>query len=284
MDDDVRRRIADNMAHWDHVAPIHAASSMYDIDRFVDDPTTISTVVAFDRQWLAPIEGSAVHLQCHIGTDTISLARSGATPVVGVDISAASIDQARDLAARAGADVEFVVSDVHDAPAAVGGRRFDLVYTGVGALCWLPSIAAWADVVDQLLAPGGSVWVRDVHPVLMALDDERDDDLLSLVHPYFETAEATTWEIDETYTDVPDGHTVEVMPTHEWSHGIGEIVTALLDRGLVISHLREHTWTDWQPWDTFEAVADGFWALPEPQRSRAPMMFSIRADKPTDAR
>ena len=280
MDDDTQRRIADNRAHWDHVAPIHAASSMYDVERFVHDPTAISTVVAFDRQWLGPLSGSAVHLQCHIGTDTISLARSGAAPVVGVDISSASIDRARDLAARAGAEVKFVVSDVHDAPAAVGGQRFDLVYTGVGALCWLPSITTWADVVDQLLAPGGSVFVRDVHPVLMALDDERDDDLLSLVHPYFETAEATTWQIDETYTDVAEGHVVEAMPTHEWSHGIGEVVTALLERGLVISHLQEHTWTDWQPWDAFEVVADGFWALPQPQRSRAPMMFSLKADKP----
>jgi SAM-dependent methyltransferase len=283
MDDDVRRRIADNMAHWDHVAPIHAASRMYDVDRFVTDPEVVSTVVAHDLEWLGPLSGSAVHLQCHIGTDTISLARSGAAPVVGVDLSGESIAQARRLAAASGDDVEYVVSDVHDAPAALRGRRFDLVYTGVGALCWLPSITDWADVVDELLAPGGRVWVRDVHPVLMALDDERDDDLLVLRHPYFETEDATTWEIDETYTDVPDGHEVRAMATHEWSHGIGEVVTALLERGLVLRHLREHTRTDWQPWELFEPVADGFWALPPHLRDRAPTMFSMLAEKPREA-
>lgn len=281
-DDDVRRRIADNAAHWDHVAPIHAASRMYDVDRFVDDRDAISTVVAHDLQWLGDLSGSALHLQCHIGTDTISLSRSGASPVVGVDLSAGSIEQARALAARTGDDVEFVVSDVHDAPAALDGRRFDLVYTGVGALCWLPNISAWADVVDQVLAPGGRLWVRDLHPVLMALDDERDDEMLVLRHPYFETEEATTWEGDETYTDVPDGHEVQAMTTHEWSHGVGEVVTALLDRGLVLRHLHEHTWADWQPWGLFEPVADGFWALPEHLRQRAPTMFSVLAEKSTD--
>ncbi|MBY5164026.1 class I SAM-dependent methyltransferase [Nitriliruptoria bacterium AS10] len=264
---------------WDDRAPAHAASRDYRVEEYRTDPDALSTVVAFDRQWLGDIAGrSAVHLQCHIGTDTISLARLGATPVVGLDLSPASIEQARGLAADTGDEVEFVVGPVDDAVELLGGRTFDLVYTGVGALCWLPDIDRWGGVVADLLAPGGTVFVRDAHPVLLSLDDE--DDTFTLRYPYFETDEPITWTGDDTYVDVAD-HQVADLPSHEWNHGLGEIVTALLDRGLVVDHLVEHTWTDWPPWGLWEPVAPGFWALPEPLRAHLPTMFSVRARRPS---
>ncbi len=279
---DQGRFVDDNRAMWDDRAPAHAASPDYRFAEYRTDPTALSTVVAFDRQWLGDLAGrSAVHLQCHIGTDTISLARLGARPVVGLDLSPVSIEQARRLAADSGDDVEFVVGEVDDAPALLGGRTFDLVYTGVGALLWLPDIDRWAGVVADLLAPGGIVFVRDVHPVLLALDD--GDDEFVLRYPYFETVEPTTWSGDDTYVEVAEGQAVADLPSHEWNHGLGEIVTALLDRGLVLEHFAEHTWTDWAPWDLWEPVADGFWALPEPLRDRVPTMFSLRARRPDHA-
>jgi SAM-dependent methyltransferase len=273
--------IDDNRVNWDDRARVHAASTTYDLQRYVDDPSRLSTVVEFDRPHLGDVVGrSALHLQCHLGTDTITLARLGATPVVGLDQSGVSIEIARDLVARTDDEVEFVVADVHDAPTALQGRTFDLVYTGVGAINWLPDIDRWAGVVHDVLAPGGTFYIRECHPVLHSLNHDRDDEVLELELPYFETEAPVTWHEAATYTDVPDGLELAALPSHEWNHSLGEILTAVLDRGLVIEHFAEHTWTDWQPWGLFEPVAPGFWALPAHLRDRAPMMFSLRARRP----
>jgi SAM-dependent methyltransferase len=133
--------LAVNRANWDARAPIHAEN--YGIDRLLGDPSGLSQVVEFDRPRLGGLAGlEAVHLQCHIGTDTLSLHRLGAR-MTGVDLSPASLAQARKLAGLAGADIDFVESDVYSAPVALGGRQFDLVYTGIGAIGWLPDIRWW---------------------------------------------------------------------------------------------------------------------------------------------
>ena len=136
-----------NRASWDDRVPAHAAAPEYRVDRFIEDPAYISAVVRFDLPRLGQVAGlRGVHLQCHIGTDTISLARLGAS-MTGVDFSAPAIEQASALAARTGADARFVCADVYEAAEAVGRGAFDLVFTGVGALCWLPSVDRWARVV-----------------------------------------------------------------------------------------------------------------------------------------
>src|SRR6185437_7375220 len=103
-----------NRANWDERAPAHAASPGYDLQRFADDPRFLSHVVRFDLPRLGDITGlRGVHLQCHIGTDTISLARLGAR-MTGLDFSPASIAEARALAEQTGSDVDFVESNVYD--------------------------------------------------------------------------------------------------------------------------------------------------------------------------
>jgi hypothetical protein len=104
-----------NRAHWNERAPAHAASDDYGFNRFASDPSYLSGVVTFDLPRLGPVAGlRGVHLQCHIGTDTISLARLGAR-MSGLDFSAASLAEARRLAAIARAEVDF-----HEADAEVG--------------------------------------------------------------------------------------------------------------------------------------------------------------------
>ena len=115
-----------------------------------------------------------MHLQCHIGTDTISLARLGAS-MTGVDFSPASLIEARRLSDELGAEVEFVRPTSTTRVAALGGRTFDLVFTGIGALCWLPSVSRWAEVVAELLRPGGRLFIREGHPMLWSLDESHTD-------------------------------------------------------------------------------------------------------------
>src|SRR3954452_3382466 len=134
---------AANFRNWESRVPVHAASADYDLAGLAADPERLSPVVAYDRRWLGDLTGlDVVHLQCHIGTDTISLARLGGR-VTGVDFSPSALGVARELATAAGVAVRFVESELYAVPAVLGAE-FDLVYTGVGALNWLPDIAGWA--------------------------------------------------------------------------------------------------------------------------------------------
>ncbi len=146
-----------NRANWDERVPAHVASPDYAVERFYEDPSFLSQVVAFDRPSLGDIAGlTGVHLQCHIGTDTVSLSRLGAS-MTGFDFSAPAVAAATALAEGTGADATFVQGLVDEAPALLGKGRFDFLYTGIGALCWLPRIDDWARVVDALLRHGHDV-------------------------------------------------------------------------------------------------------------------------------
>ncbi|MEU4424653.1 class I SAM-dependent methyltransferase [Actinoplanes sp. NPDC024001] len=226
-----------NRANWDERAAAHAASPGYPVRELIADPAHLSSVVRFDLPRLGDIAGlRGVHLQCHIGTDTISLSRLGAT-MTGLDFSGASLEQARDIAARAGADIPFVQSDVYAARDVLDGE-FDLVYTGIGALGWLPDIKRWARTVASLLAPGGRLFIREGHPMLWTLDND-----LTLSEPYFEQPQPQIY--DEAGTYVPTEHEFQHNVTHEWNHGLGEIVTAVLEAGLVLTGLEEHQSVPW---------------------------------------
>ena len=232
-----------NRAMWDERAPAHAGSPGYAVQRFAEDPQHLSEVVRFDLPLLGDISGlRALHLQCHIGTDTVSLARLGAR-MTGLDFSPAAVEQATALASAAGADVDFVQADAYSAVDVLGAGGFDLVFTGIGALCWLPDIDRWAEVVSRLLRPGGRLFLREGHPMLWALDEARTDGLL-IDYPYFEQPEPLVFDEEGTYveTDVTFTHN----KSHEWNHGLGEIVTALIDHEMTITGLTEHQSVPWE--------------------------------------
>jgi SAM-dependent methyltransferase len=262
--------LAVNRANWDDRAQAHAASAVYPVAKFVSDPARLSEVVRFDVPRLGDIAGlRVVHLQCHIGTDTLSLARLGAK-VTGLDFSPRSLEQARSLAERAGAPVEYVESDIYHAVEALGGGGFDLVYTGIGALCWLPDIKRWAQTVAALLRPGGRLFLREGHPMLWALDDD-----LLLRYPYFEQVEPMVWDDVGTYAD-PDA-TFTHNVTHEWNHGLGEIVTAVLDAGMTITGLVEHQSVPWEALRGKMTRVDlGEWQLSD-RPERLPHSYTLQA-------
>lgn len=264
-----------NRAHWNDRAAAHAASPDYAVARFIDDPSFLSDVVSFDAARLGDIEGlDAVHLQCHIGTDTVSLARLGAT-MTGLDFSAPALEQGRRLAAAAGVEIEFVESDLYGAPGALGRERFDLVYTGIGALCWLPDVRRWAEVVASLLRPDGRLFIREAHPMLWALTDPREDGLLVVEYPYFEQREPMVW--DEAGTYVETDQDFEHNLTHAWNHGLGEIVAAVLAAGLDLTALEEH---DSVPWDALPGqmtqIGSGEYRLTD-RPERLPHTYTLQA-------
>ena len=265
---------AENLANWSERAPMHAQSPDYGTRELIADPESISDVVRFDLPLLGDISGLRVlHLQCHIGTDTVSLARLGAT-VTGLDFSAAAVAEGRELAVKCGVEVRFVEGDAYEAARLLGEGSFDLVYTGIGALCWLPRIDLWARVVSSLLVPGGRLFIREGHPMLWALD-ERVSDALLVRYPYFETLEPLSLDEPESYVTTERPLTASL--SHSWNHGLGETVTALLDEGMTLTTLVEH---DSVPWDALPGhmVCEelGEWRLRQ-GRERLPLTYTLVA-------
>ncbi len=263
-----------NRANWDERAPAHAASPGYAVEQFVADPTFLSEVVRFDLPLLGDVAGlRGVHLQCHIGTDTISLARRGAR-MTGLDFSPVALAEARRLSERTGAGVDFVESDLYGAVDALGAGGFDLVFTGVGALCWLPDIRRWAQIVATLLRPGGRLFLREGHPMLWTIDENRTDALV-VAYPYVERPEPFVDDFEGTYvdTDVVFQHNL----THSWNHGLGEIATALIEAGLDLTGLVEH---DSVPWEALpgqmEQIGGGEWRLAD-RPERLPHSYTLQA-------
>ena len=215
-----RTHFVDNRANWDDRATLHEASG-YGIAELLASPTALTKDVTDDRERLGDlVDLDVIHLQCHLGLDTISLSRLGARRVVGLDLSPRSLERARELARRAGARIELVDSNVYAAREAVTGD-FDLVYTTLGVLCWLPDVDLWARVVARLLRPGGRLVLRDDHPVFMAVGDDTSQGL-TLHEPYFQQEEPMTWEKEDSYVEAPEGAApITHTRSHQWNHAVG---------------------------------------------------------------
>ena len=266
---------AANLANWNERVAGHIAPDGYNLAAFGEDPDYITDVVTFDKDVFGDVTGKTLlHSQCHIGTDTLSWARLGAS-VTGLDFSPDALASARDTAALAGIDATFVETELYDAPDHID-HQFDCVYTSVGAINWLPDIAAWGRIMAGFVKPGGQFYIRDGHPMLYTLDDERDDRELIVRHRYFNTGEPLRWEDSTSYAGPA---TIEANVMYEWIHPISSVVLALLDAGLVIDELRELDHLDW-PFFTHMESADGErYVLPDDQRDLVPLQFSI--DKST---
>ncbi|MFF9074236.1 class I SAM-dependent methyltransferase [Streptomyces sp. NPDC014735] len=266
-----------NRARWDERVPIHTASDFYELDSFRAGKDALRD---FERAEVGDVTGkSLLHLQCHIGVDTLSWARHGAARVVGLDFSEPAVETARRLAREIGLPQEratFVTADVHDAAEAVPDPSYDIVYTGVGALNWLPDIRRWAEVAASLVAPGGFLYLAEFHPITDCLDDSTGREI---VHDYF-CRDAWVEETPGTYTDF-DAPTVHNRSV-EWQHPIGDVVSALAATGLRIEFLHEHDVSLFARFSALERQGDGFYRFPA-DRPRIPLMYSIKASRPSDS-
>jgi SAM-dependent methyltransferase len=265
-----------NRRNWDERVGIHEAAPQYDRAAFLRDERPPYEV---EQVELGEVAGKTLlHLQCHFGMDTLAWARLGAT-VTGIDFSPAAIEAAQRLSADSGVPGHFIEANVYDAPAVLD-ERFDIVYANVGALNWLPDIRGWARVAAHFARPGGTLYLYEIHPILATLDDVREDQLLAMEHPYFEAEQPQQWDDPLTYTDGPP---LENARHYEWNHGLGEVVTAVIEAGFRLELVREHTDVPSRVLPWLEAVPGPreLWRLPE-RRERLPMMFSLKATRIDD--
>ncbi len=268
---------AANQALWEAWTAVHAAGDFYDLEGFRTGGIRLRDD---EVKAVGDVQGrSLLHLQCHFGIDTLSWARLGAR-VTGADFSPAAIRLAKELAADLGfADARFVESNVYDLPDHLDGA-FDVVYTSRGVLGWLPDIRGWARVVAHFVAPGGTFFITEIHPVAQVFENEGvAPGELRLAYPYWEHREPLVFDVKGSYAD-PDADVGE-HKEHGWDHGLGEIVTALLEAGLRIESLEEHPYLDWGADFLVETVpGSGRYRLPPGTPGELPLMFSLRASKP----
>jgi SAM-dependent methyltransferase len=278
--DETRDRAASFAANeelWNAWTAVHAAGDFYDLEGFKAGGIRIRP---YEIDLLGDVTGkSLLHLQCHFGIDTLSWARLGAR-VTGADLSPDAIELARVLADELGfPEARFVCSNLYDLPEALDGS-FDIVYTSRGVLGWLPDIRAWARVVAHFLASGGTFFITEAHPVMNVFENEGvAPGELRLTYPYWEHREPLTFAVKGSYAD-PDAD-VGDLTEHSWDHGLGEIVTALVDAGLRIDKLIEHPFLEWKvDFLVEEEAGDDRWVLPQGTPGELPLMFSLLASKP----
>ncbi|MFI8198337.1 class I SAM-dependent methyltransferase [Streptomyces sp. NPDC085942] len=265
-----------NRARWDERVPIHVASDFYDLDAFRAGRDALRD---FELAEVGDVTGrTLLHLQCHIGVDTLSWARHGARQVVGLDFSEPAVETARGLAEELGLGPDraaFVAADVYDAPSAAPDSAYDIVYTGLGALNWLPDVQRWAETAASLVAPGGFLYVVEFHP----LTDSMDAETGSVVTDDYFSRDAWVDETPGTYADL-DAPTVHNRSV-EWQHPVGRVVTALASAGLRIEFLHEHDSSLFQRFEALERHPDGHYRYPA-GRPRIPLMYSVKASRPVE--
>lgn len=228
-----------NRQHWDSAVAAHLKSDFYNVKGFLAGGCSLNPI---ELDLLGDISGLRIlHLQCHFGLDTLSLARRGAE-VTGVDFSPEAIAAARKLSAQAGVPAEFVCCNLYDLPNHLDSQ-YDVVFTSYGTIGWLPDLQAWADVVAHFLKPGGRFVMADFHPFIWMYDQT----FTQLTYDYFNTGRIVEEE-EGTYADRSSNISSRNIT---WNHPLSEILGSLLSKGLIIKRFEEF---DYSPYPCFANV------------------------------
>jgi SAM-dependent methyltransferase len=262
-----------NRRMWDERVPIHVGSDFYDVAGFKAGRPAVQP---FEVDELGALGGlDLVHLQCHFGLDTLDLVRLHPTlRATGLDFSKPAIEAATALAADLDlADrVTFVQADVHDAVDTLGAGAFDVVYTGKGALLWLPDLRPWAELCAALLRPGGWLYVCEFHPVGNCLDQEQTQPTIG--YDYFQT-DPFIDETSGTYADPAATTTFNL--SYEWQHPLEQVFEAVLGVGLELRFFHEWDYTLFELSKSLVKGKDGLYRWPG--SVRLPLMYSLKAQK-----
>ncbi len=259
-----------NRDSWNKRTQVHQNSAFYGLEQWKSDPLATS-LTPIELGEIGDVTGKSIlHLQCHFGQDTLSLARMGAT-VTGCDLSDEAIRAAQSIAVETGfPEARFVCCNVYDLPDHLEGQ-FDMVFTSYGTIGWLPDLRPWAKVVAHFLKPGGQFYIADFHPVLWMMDD----DMTRLQYPYHNAGVIET-EQKGTYAD---READIVSKEYGWNHSFSELLNSLLEQGLQLSFFNEYNYS---PYDCFAKTVkgeDGFYRI-QGLENVLPMVYSLKMVKP----
>jgi len=255
-----------NKESWNKRTAHHVISDFYAVDDFKAGKSSLMDI---ELGLFEDVKGKRIlHLQCHFGQDSLSLARMGAK-VTGIDLSDKAIETAKELNTELKLDAEFIVSDVYDLPNNLQGE-FDIVYTSYGTIGWLPDMNKWASVINHFLKPDGKFVFVEFHPNVWMYDD----DFTHVKYNYFKD-NAIVEEEEGTYADKDAKVKFKYVC---WNHGLSEVISGLLDNGLEIKNFKEYNYS---PYDCFahtEKIADRKYQI-KAFGNKMPLCYSIVASK-----
>jgi SAM-dependent methyltransferase len=254
-----------NKALWNTRTAIHINSDFYNHQQFLAEyHTGFSSLKEIELPLLGNLSGlKVIHLQCHFGQDTLSLAQLGAE-VTGLDFSADAIAEARKLASTLGVPAQFVEADVCNIPEELHGK-FDLVFTSYGTIGWLPDLIAWATSIHKLLKPKGKLVFVEFHPVVWMFDNN----LEKVVYTYY-NSEPILEQEEATYAD----SSAEInLKSVGWNHGLAEVVSALLHY-FQLKDFQEYSFSPYPIFPESEEIEPGRFQ-PKTHGNKLPLVYSL---------
>jgi 2-polyprenyl-3-methyl-5-hydroxy-6-metoxy-1,4-benzoquinol methylase len=230
-----------NKSAWNKKVPFHLESEFYDHENFLKGKQSLKEI---ELGLLGDVQGKKIlHLQCHFGQDSISLARMGAE-VTGVDFSEAAIEVARNTSKNLGLNIRFICSDLYQTNNVLD-EKFDVVFATYGTIGWLPDMERWAKLIRDFLKPSGKLVFAEFHPAVWMLNDEFSE----ISYSYFNTG-----PIVETYSGSYADKKADLKEEFVmWNHSISEVLGALLAHGLAITQFHEY---DFSPYPCFSNVVE----------------------------
>ena len=255
-----------NKQTWNNKTDVHIASEFYDNESFLKGKSTLNDI---ELQLLGDVSGKKIlHLQCHFGQDTLSLARLGAT-VTGLDLSDKAIEKATEMATKLKLDANFVCCNIYDAMDYIN-EKFDIVFTSYGTIGWFPDLDKWAKIVSHFLHPKGQFIIADFHPVVWMFDN----DFKAVFYNYF-NVEPIIEDESGTYAD----RSSEISSqTVTWNHPTSEILNALIQSGLEINSFNEYDYSPYNCFNETEEFAPNKYRIKHLE-NKIPMLYSILATK-----
>ncbi|MFC1852113.1 class I SAM-dependent methyltransferase [candidate division CSSED10-310 bacterium] len=248
---------------------MHFAS--YGIERLRQGGTMLSEI---ELKEIGPVTGKKLlHLQCHIGTDTLSWVQAGAL-VTGVDFSAQSLTLAAQLRDELHLEARFIQANVYELKQKLEDT-FDIVYTSRGVLCWLRDLSEWAGIISHYLKPGGIFYIMETHPTCMIFDEEKCGKL-EVKYSYFHQEKPLM--VEGGTPDYADQSYCATNPTYEWNWSLSDIINSLIKAGLVIEFVHEYDQLFYQGLKDMVQTKSGWWYLPDYEH-QLPFTFSLRARK-----
>jgi 2-polyprenyl-3-methyl-5-hydroxy-6-metoxy-1,4-benzoquinol methylase len=255
-----------NRRLWDLRTDIHIGSEFYDVSGFLNGKTSLNEI---ELTLLGDLKGKTIlHLQCHFGQDSISLARMGAK-VTGVDLSPRAIEEAKKLNEKAGTDAEFICSDVYEL-IHIHSQQYDFVFTSYGVIGWLPDMNRWAALVSHFLKSDGKLLLVEFHPVVWMLDY----DFSKISYSYF-NAGAIVEQSEGTYTDRNAKINAEEV---SWNHDLAEVIQALINQKLQITQFSEYDYSPYNCFRHLEEFSPGKFSVKHLE-SKIPMVYALMATK-----
>lgn len=255
-----------NKETWNKKTAIHIASDFYNNEAFLNGKSSLNS---FEIDLLGDVSQKKIlHLQCHFGQDTLSLARLGAK-VTGIDFSDQAIEKAKEYSKQLDLDATFICCDVYDTPNYLD-EKFDIVFTSYGTIGWLPDMDKWAAVVSHFLKPEGKFVFVDFHPVVWMFDN----DFKEVFYNYFKS-EPIIEEETGTYADKKASL---IQKTISWNHSISEVVNALIENGLTIHSLNEYDYSPYNCFNGMEEFETGKFRI-KIFENKVPLVYSIKASK-----